>query len=390
MNRRLFLKAAAASAWACPAMLQAQAAPAASKTRWVLRTSEGFDALGFLSPLSGDPFYARHYEKEVAEFAGRLPQSVIADIRTLKQELGEKGVLLSPAFYLYFSAGPDATMDDLFASIANPQRLRPAMEASPYWDAENWQGFLDRLPRVAPMLEALRDAGFREFRNRLVAPQAGAKLPPLRHKLADFDVLKWAEYYTGRTFDPTIEVIFMHFNKPHGIKIVGQRYLTGLAYKDETTIQTAAHEMLHPPVPMDGEAAKAAMAIFEQDRVLQRILAERDKSYGYGDIEGLFNEGLTKSLDQLISERLGVAADPRKRWRETDGGMHVLAAAFYGLMQQDGFARTGGNLEGWLMARARDGSLAPPRLHAAAAQVLGYPAGQLWPPPKQGPSAERG
>jgi hypothetical protein len=237
------------------------------------------------------------------------------------------------------------------------------------------------------MLEALRNAGFRQFRNRLISPQGAAKLPVLRQKLIGFDVIRWAEFYTGRAFDPTIEVILMHFNKPHGIKIIGQRYLTGLAYRDDTTIQTAAHEVLHPPVPMDCEAARTAMEIFEKDAVLRRILAERDKSFGYGSIQGLFDEGLVKTLDQLISEQLGVADNPRKRWRTQDGGMHVLAAAFYGLMKQDGFATTGGNLEQWLLRKAADGSLNPPRLHAAAAEVLGYRADRLWPPPA--PSSAR-
>ena len=373
--------AASAAVLAPPAVLPAQPAPTGNKTRWVLRTSEGFDAIGFLSPLSGDPFYAKHYEKEVAEFAPRLAPALLADIGALRKELGEKGQLLSPAFYLYFSGGPDATLEDLLASMDQPQRLRPALEASPYWDAEDWDGFLDLLPRFRPMIKGLRDAGFRSFRNRLVAPQAAAKLPPLRQKLAGYDVLKWAEFYTGRMFDPAIDVIFMHFNKPHGIKIVGQRYLTGLDYNDDITIQTAAHEMLHPPVPMDGVPAKAAMAIFDRDPVLKRILAERDKAYGYGSVEGLFNEGLTKTIDQLIGERLEVARNPRDRWRSNDGGMHVLAAAFYDLMKSDGFARTGGNLEEWVARKIADGAFEPPSLHAAAGKVLGYPADRLWPPP---------
>ena len=379
MNRRHFLAASSAVALAPFSALRAQGAPqASSATQWIVRTSEGFDALGFLSPLSGDPFYQKHYEKEVAEFAPRLPPAMLADIKLLKKQLDDKDVLMSPDLYLHFSGGPDATMDDLFESIADPQRLRPALEASPYWDAESWAGFVELLPRLKPMLEALRDGGFRQFRNALVAPQAGAKLPAIRAKLADYDVIRWAEYYTGRSFDPTIEVIFMHFNKPHGIKVTGQRFLTGLAYNDDITIRTAGHEVLHPPVPMDGEAAKAAMATFDKDPLLQQILAERDKSYGYGDIEGLFNEGLTQTIDQLIGERLGLKRDPGKRWRDHDGGMHVLAAAFYGLMKQDGFARTGGNLERWVERQTKQENFAPARLHAAAGRVLGLPVDRLW------------
>ena len=380
MDRRLFLLSASAAALAPAVGLRAQSAPAQPvKTQWVVRTSEGFDALGLLSPLSGDPFYARHYEKELTQFASKVPAATIEQLKGLKAEVAETDGLMSPAFYLWFSAGPDSTLEDLYASIADPQRLRPVAEASPYWDGEEWQRFVTRLPRLKQILTAIQDAGFRQYRNSLVAPVAATKLPALREKLADYDVIRWAEFYTGRALDPTIEVIFMHFNKPHGIKIIGQRYLTGLAYDDDVTIRTAGHEMLHPPMPMDGAAAKAAMSIFEDDPLLQRILAERDKSYGYGSIEGLFNEGLTQALDQLIGERLGIVRDPRERWRKADGGMHVLAAAFYGLLKAEGYDRTGGNLEQWVTARTADGSFAPPRLHAAAGQVLGYPADKLWP-----------
>jgi hypothetical protein len=122
------------------------------------------------------------------------------------------------------------------------------------------------------------------------------------------------------------------------------------------------------------------MAVFERDPLLQRILAERNKSHGYGSIEGLFNEGLTQTLDQLIGERVGIKRDARKRWRESDGGMHILGAAFYGLMKADGYARNGGNLERWVQLQVDRGNLAPPRLHTTAAKVLGLPASKLWTP----------
>ena len=379
MDRRTFLAGTAAAAGAI--VLQPAFAQSSSKTRWVVRTSEGFDALGFLGPLSGDPFYAKHYEKELAEFAPRLGSETMAAIKSLRDEIADSDGLMSPSFYLYFSGGRDETVEDLFRSMKDPERLlRPALEASPYWKADVWPRFIARLPKLAPILTAMQDAGFREFRNQLVAPQAGVKLPALRAKLVGFDVIRWAEFYTHRTFDPSIEVIFMHFVKPHGVKIVGQRYLTGLGYNDDITIRTAGHEVLHPPVAMDGPAGKAAMAVFERDPLLQRILAERNKSYGYGSIEGLFNEGLTQTLDQLIGERVGIKRDARKRWRESDGGMHILGAAFYGLMKADGYARNGGNLEQWVQLQVDRGNLAPPRLHTTAAKVLGLPASRLWTP----------
>ena len=390
MNRRTFLAGAAGAALCgTPALTVIPTV----KTRWVVRASEGFDALSFLSPLSGDPFYLNNYKQEVAEFAPRMPAKAMATLKALKAAAAEKNILLSPFLDLRFSAGRDETIEDLLVSAADPDgRLLPAYRASPYWDSsdnDDWPGFKAALPQIVMILQALKSAGFPAFRNRIMDAKV-ARIDALRTKLASFDPVAGAEYYTGRKFDPTIEMILLHFCKPHGIKVIGQRFLSAVDWPDDTHIRTAGHEILHPPVNMEGEAVKASIAIFEKDALLQRIVREHDPKFGYNSIEGLFDEDLTSAIDQLIAERFGVARDPRERWRKVDGGMHVLSAAFYGLMRQDGFARTGGNLEQWMLARTRDGSFAPPRLHAAAAQVLGYPAHQLWPPPKQAGSTERG
>ena len=99
-------------------------------------------------------------------------------------------------------------------------------------------------------------------------------------------------------------------------------------------------------------------------------------------MEGILNEDTVQALDQIIAERLGVALPPAKRWTESDGGMHVLAAGLYGTLKAEGFDRTGGNIEAWMAGAVKAGKLAPARLHAVAAQVLGRPADQLWPLPK--------
>ncbi len=380
MNRRDLLRAAALAF--APASLPAFALPA-SRTRWVIRGSEGFDALAFLAPLSGDPFYVHYYEKAVAEFTPQMNPKALEMLRVLKREVAATDGMISPFFYLPFSAGPDATIDDLLHSLDHAARiLRPPFRASVYWDDDGegtWRRFLERAPALRSILVALRDAGFSAFRHNIFDPIAAERVPSLRQRLASADVISEVERYTGRHFDPEIEVILLEFSKPHGVKVIGQKFLTGIEYDDRIAIQTAAHELLHPPVDMHGRAAKVALAVLRNDELLQRILAERDPAYGYGTLEGLLNEDLVKSLDQVISERLGVGDDPALRFSKQDGGMHVLAAGFYGLLRQTGFARTGGNLEQWLYRVATNGMLAPPSLHGAAAIVTKRDPNRLWP-----------
>ena len=363
-------------------MIAATAARASTKAKWVVRGSEGFDALSFLGPLSGDPFYRRYYEPQVAEFERRMPAAAMATLKSLKEVAAKANILFSPFLDVRFSAAKDDRIEDLLASIADPDgRLLPAYKASPYWDGDSdWTQFKQFLPLLGSVLVALKDAGFAQFHRAIVNTKAD-RFDRLRTKLASFDVIQGAEYYTGRKFDPTIEIVLVEFCKPHGIKVIGQRFLSALDWPDEAHIRTAGHEILHPPVDPQGAAFKAALAVLERNPLLTRIVKEHDPKYGYNSLGGLLDEDLTSALDQLIGERFGVARDARERWTKVDDGMHVLSAAFYGLMRADGFARTGGNVERWLLEKASSGQLAPPVLHQSAARVLGRAADELWPLP---------
>jgi hypothetical protein len=357
---------------------------AVSRTRWITRGSEGFDAVAFMAPLSGDPFYVEYYEKAVAEFAPKMNPEALATLKDLKRDIAATDGLFSPFFDLYISAGPDATLGELLSSLDHPALLKAPLRASVYWDEygeETWKRFVQRAPILRKILIAMREAGFPEFRRAIFDATAARRIPELRRRLAAADVVAEVEYFTGRKFDPEIEIILLEFCKPHGVKVIGQKFLTGIEYDDRIAIQTAAHELLHPPVDMRGRAATAALAVLRRDTVLQRIVKEHDPAFGYSTLEGILNEDLVKSLDQVISERLGVSDDPALRFVQQDGGMHVLAAGFYGLLKQTGFARTGGNLEQWLLGAATNGLLEPASLHAAAGLVMKRDPGRLWAPP---------
>jgi hypothetical protein len=387
MNRRSFVKSAAAAGALLAAPLKATGF--SMRTKWVVRESEGFDALSFLSPLSGDPFYLDYYKDAVDQFAPHMPPAATATLKAIKAQAEGAKILLSPFLDLRFSAGPDLTLDDLVASAREPDsRILPGFRASPYWeasDAEDWRKFKAALPAVASVLNAMKEAGFAQFRRGILDPKRN-RMTDLRARLLKFDPIAGAEFYTGRTFDPTIEIILLEFCKPHGIKVIGQRFLSAIDWPDDVHIRTAGHEILHPPLPKDAPAWKTASNVLGRDPLLARIVAEHDPKFGYNTLDGLFEEDLVSAIDQLIAERFGVARNPRERWNEVDDGMHVLSAGLYGLMKEDGYAQTGGNLEEWLLRQARSGGLAAKSLHAAAARVLGRPADRLWPLPPE-PSA---
>lgn len=254
-----------------------------------------------------------------------------------------------------------------------------AFRAGTYWNEGDWNWFVGKAPDIRKVFEAMRTAGFAAFRLERSGGALEAGLQRLRTSLPAFDVISVEEKLTGRRFEPRIDITALHFSKPHGIKVRGQRFLQSHEYNVANTVRIAAHELLHPPVPMDGPAAAAALEVLARDRLISRIVSEHDPRWGYTTLEGMLNEDLCQALDQMVSEALGVARNPADRWRLSDDGIHVLAAGIYGLLRQDRWSREGGSIEAWLLAAAQGGRLAPEALHSAAARVLERPVDRLWP-----------
>ncbi|HYZ48963.1 MAG TPA: hypothetical protein VE567_08735 [Sphingomonas sp.] len=384
MNRRAFI---AASLTALAASALPGQTPAATATRWRVRESEGFDAIAFLGPLSGRELYRKHYAADADAFAARLTPAIREDVLALWADAEPNVGLLWPSLTSFLSGTELASLDQVIAALADPERIaRPAYQASIYWDAKDWAWFVGAAPRLGRVFEAMRAADFAGFRKERAAGLA-MRVPEVQQSLAGYDVIAWQRKLTGRAFTPTIDIYLLQFSKPHGVKVQGQAFLQAADYDVATTVRIAAHEMLHPPIPMDGPAAKAALAVLEKDPLMMRIVREHDPRWGYTTLEGLLNEDLCQALDQLISEKLAVARDPAERWRKADDGMHVLAGGLYGLLRADGWAERGGSIEAWLVDAVHRGRLAPATLYPAAARVLQRPADRLWPlesPPSKG------
>lgn len=386
MQRRSFL-ARPLVAWMAATLpaapLVAMAAPAkVNKTRWRVRASEGFDAIAFLGPLSGTTMYLDFYGEDAAAFAPRMDAAAYADVGRLWNEATKDGFgLLGPNLQVLFSAnGIDASLDTLITALkARQTAILPSYRASSYWSESDWAWFDRAAPRLEAIFGAMRKAGFAAFRRERIGADLDRRIAEVSRALSTFDVITWQEKLTGRRFDPEIQIVLLQFSKPHGIKVQGQTFLQAADYDTATTVRIAAHEMLHPPVAMEGPAATAALAALGRDPLITKIVREHDPQWGYTTLEGMLNEDLVQALDQLISEALGVARNPADRWRKSDDGMHVIAAGLYGLLRQDRWIDTGGSIEDWLARAVKDGRLSPAAFHPVAARVLERPVDALWP-----------
>ncbi|HUO97704.1 MAG TPA: hypothetical protein VMU01_03505 [Rhizomicrobium sp.] len=383
MLRRQFLKTTtvAAALEACGLARPLYAAVPLIRTRWRIKTSEGFDALCFLGPLSGDPFYADYYPQEIRAFRDKLPPGIEQKTTMLFAQFRAAGALLGPGLCLLFSGGPTETIGDLIAGLdAMETVLKPPFAASAYWDEAAWSGFANSRTVLREILLGMKAAGFSQFRRDCIDAQAAKRIPELTARLAQLDTIAEQERLLGRTFaDPTIEIILLYFSKPHGIRIQGQRFLTSVDYPDYIVIRNADHELMHPPFEAGSAEMKAVFTVLLRDELLTRIVRQHDPRFGYNSLEGLIDEDTVQALEQIINEKFAVADQPASRWHESDDGMHVFAAGLYGLLKADGCDRTGGNIQHWLFNAANSGLLFPASLHAAAARVLKRDVNHLWP-----------
>jgi len=382
MNRRQLILSAAALPLVAPGVSPGDTP---IRTRWKVRASEGFDALCFLGPLSGKPFYADNYRAELAVILPRMSPAAMETMATVQAMADAAEFLLGPGLCNILSAGPDDSLDAVVTTLRDPEGLLAARTGQNALDDEDRSALMRFRPLVLTVLEGLGEAGFADLRRERLGARLSARIPALEATLAGYDVIAEQERLLGRPCpDASLEVILLHFSKPHGIKVRGQRFLTHHDYPDDIVLRNAAHEMLHPPFDMEGPTARLVLQALDRDPLLSRVIAEHNPAFGYNSLAGLLNEDCVQALEQIVSERLGFARSPGEYWRGQDGGMHILAAALYGLLRADGYDRTGGDFEAWIGQAATTGRLSPASLAAAASRVMELPADRLWQSPTAG------
>lgn len=356
---------------------------AQAQTQWNIQTSQGLDAVAFIGPLSGDPLAkSRHiYDEDIAAFRDQMSDEAITALEIIDRTIRlEQEFIVTAALALIFSAGPAQTLDEVIESAEKPDRLRRKLEASPYWDADNWAQFRKIAPYIAIILRELKRLNFESHWARVIQPALNEKRNELQDYLAAYDIAGEASRLLGRPLDNEIDVIVANYVAPLGIRIIGQRYLTHQSYRNETVVRDAAHEMFHPPFNMENDEIWKTLAPLKSDPWFANIVENHNPVYGYNSFEAIVNEDSTKALDQIVSERLGFDEDMGGRLRKNDEGMHMLAAALYHAMKEDGFDKRGGAYETWLLQASQRGLLAPDEVRRRAAAVVGEAAAARWDP----------
>ena len=339
------------------------------RTNWEVLPSLKLDTLCFVGILTGDPFYLRFYKTEYNKFAPRINPEVREALDDLKRKIkDENKSIISANLTLYFSATDDKNIADMLRTLKNTKKMQATLKKSSFYNEQDWQVFETVKKDLQIVLKFLKDTNFERYWTQNYLPSINRKIAETKPDLPKYNVVKEVENLTGYKFSSnTITVFILHFPNPHGIRVTGLRFIMSDDTSFKGTIFIATHELIHEPVRTivsdDGDQnpdveIKAALDALRADEFLTDKVKNHNPSLGYNSFEGLLNEDITQTLDQIIGEKLGTEREERhKRWKNFDEGIHVFAPVLYTLIKEENFENKGETLREFLLRMFRSGKL---------------------------------
>jgi hypothetical protein len=342
--------------------------PALAETRWRIETAPKYDAACVIGTLAGDSFYTRYYEDELKELRALLSDETFEAAARGYQVFREAEVLAGPWLALAWAVLDGDTLQDAIAATADPQAMRARLHTSDYWDERQWEIFERARPALLTMLEGLEKEGFRDWWRQAAETPSRRRARELAPRLAGIDVVPLIEKSVGRELPShEITLVAARLCRPHGIRVTGARFLLDIVDSSDPlpiAVATAVHEMIHPPFDAKDERIVRLANVLRQDAFVYGRWQSHDPAFGYNTFEGYLDEDVTKALDQIIGERIGMTftSDPVQRWVSNDEGMHVLAAAVYELLKEEKFLDGNEDATEFLDRMVREERLVPGRI----------------------------
>jgi hypothetical protein len=339
--------------------------PFHESTEWQIKPSLKFDILCFLNTLTGDPYYLNYYQSEYNKFESKLTASARNALQELKRKVKDESKTIISAFLcLYFSAMNDQTLDDLLNTLQDSSHMKSNLKLTPYFSQEGWQLYQSIREDLKSILIFLKDIDFISYWKENILPEVEKRIKQIEKDLPRYNIISEVEKCLGFKLPSNrITVYMLYFSQPHGIRITGTRYLTDLAWPFEIVLRNAVHEMMHPPYDLKNDQEfKDTIFILKKDEFLMDKVLNHNPAYGYNSFEGFIEEDCVQALDQIICEKLDIAQNPQKRWKESDEGMHVFAVAVYKTMKEEKFCRNGEKFRDFLVRMIKKGRLSPGKI----------------------------
>ncbi|PRY03134.1 hypothetical protein CLV24_14310 [Pontibacter ummariensis] len=314
-----------------------------SQTHWDLQGSLKYDFLCLLNTLSGDPYYLKYYEPEYGQIIERFKPGpeVVQALQGLRREIKEenKGIV-SAYLCLLYSATEAATLPQLREATQDTAQLKRGFRQSPYYSHNSWELFERVRPDLLRVLDFFINRGFEDYYRSTYAARVQQSIGQIKERLPAYNIIPTIEEHLGAPLpSDTITVYMLYFSQPHGIKIIGTRFLTDVHWPFATVFRNAVHEMMHPPFRPGDRRVKAIVRELQRDSLWAAAFERREAASGYNSYAGLFEEGAVQALENHLNHRFGMGRDVADYWARQDGGVHVMAVCLYVAMQEWDFSK---------------------------------------------------
>ena len=344
-------------------------------TRWRVETNVAYEALCFLNTLIADPFYLRYYQPEYAAFSAKFTPKVRGALEGLTTARREKQIMLAGVLTFMFSSRDPQTLDDAIRIAGDPGSLRRTIDAAGgagYIPDAEWPNIERLLGAAQGVLGFLKATGFEAYWQANFKPALEARAVTTRTFLERYNVIPTVESRIGFPLpNDQITVYLAHFNRPHGTRILGTRFIMESTIDDAEIARSAIHEMMHPPFNKSDPGLWKALEGLKADAFLMGHFEERNPAFNYNTFETYIEENAVRALTQIISEQIGLGVPLETRWRQSeDEGMHVLAPALYVLLREEQFLNGQEVFQAFLLRMLREGKLAPGKLEGLYARFL--------------------
>ena len=222
-----------------------------------------------------------------------------------------------------------------------------------YYNEDAWKNFLQIAPDVRTVMVFLKEQGFDGYWQETLRPRLESDLSRVRESVEKYNIVPEVESVVGFGLPSgEVTVSLVYFEWPYGHHILGTHFST--IPEDNGVIRSTTHELLHHPFNNTDPAFWKAANSLKKDAVLMAAYDDRDPKYGYNDWPYYVAERLVRALEQIIEVKMGLGE--RWTWQE-DGGMHLLAACLYQLMQQEGFPQNGESYQAFFIRMVEAGKL---------------------------------
>jgi hypothetical protein len=298
-----------------------------------VRFSPNLDLLCLMNVLTGDPWYISYHEQAFQHF-GKTLSFVSRLCLKILTTVYHSNMISAWATWIV-STVPDfesGKLSDLLKDTKTLWRyLSQHDQLESKWRA--WVRTAIGLKLIAVVAREVEMHDFGDYWKKQYLPKIQVRKEELSRWLIQYELDSEIESMLGLGRAPeSITLYLSGLTEPHGIRISGLRFITGVSNSNEVVFGNLIHEMFHPPY--DRQHLQEDGSVLEDDPLLKESFRTKKPQYGYPTMCGFIEENIVEAMAVFVAVKLGLEKDPMSYFTNHDEGSHKLSIVLFRAFKQ--------------------------------------------------------